>query len=432
MRPIDAADAGISFTALEHQAIPVEVRASSGALSVAEADTLSAIGEVRRGFCERGYRNVRLAQYCGVVNLGSRILEILPKVDDGTTPESCRGLLLRLLAESDDFPLFRDLPVGQHLRSASLPELFIAAFMESVHDIVRGGLLRRYERREDDLQVVRGRIAVTRQFGAHANRVDRVSCQFDDLTADHVCNRLVKAALRLTRPWIRTEDLRRRWFELFALFDEVDDAEAKVEQFRQIVYDRQVNRYRAVLMWAEWIFRMLSPALRAGAHAAPGLLFDMNRLFESAVASLLRRRMKDDLRIDSQSSNAHLAMIDGDESSKEYRLRPDLMLLNGPELLAIADTKWKRLEINRQGYLAPNEGDMYQLAAYASALNCRHLSLIYPWHSGLRQSRETTFVIRGGARAMVRVICIDVRMDRITVERGSSDPHIGGLLGRER
>src|SRR5688572_27909622 len=107
-------------TAFEHWPLPIgDVQAHSG-VTLAEADQLLAIGETRPGFCERGYRSIRLAHYVGVVTLGDRALEILPKIADLTSAAECRGILLRLLRRADQFPLFRHLSVTQSLRSAPL------------------------------------------------------------------------------------------------------------------------------------------------------------------------------------------------------------------------------------------------------------------------------------------------------------------------
>lgn len=121
-----------TLTAFEHQPIPVGGHVDGNGLSNSEADYLSFLSELRPGFCERGYRSVRLAQYCGVVSLGERMLEILPKVADLEPAAECRGVLLRLLQQAEEFPLFQHLSAGQHLRHAPLLEVFISAFFDTV------------------------------------------------------------------------------------------------------------------------------------------------------------------------------------------------------------------------------------------------------------------------------------------------------------
>jgi len=64
-----------------------------------------------------------------------------------------------------------------------LLEAFIAAFYRAVTTAIRGGLLRQYVEHEDELPVVRGRIASTRQSGTHANPLDTVACVFDEMSS---------------------------------------------------------------------------------------------------------------------------------------------------------------------------------------------------------------------------------------------------------
>ncbi len=423
------------LTALEHQPIPVTAEGSESSLTPAEAERLALIGELRPGFCERGYRKVKLAQYCGVVGLGERVLEILPKTQDGDeSADECRGVLLRLLRATDRFPQFQHLPAGQYLRRAPLLEVFIAAHFDAVVTLGRGGLLRQYQERDEDLDVVRGRIAIARQLTAHANRPDRVACSFDELTADNLWNRVLKKAVRVVRPWIRGVELGRRWVELMSLFDEVDDSMLDGAQLSRLTFNRHAERYRVAIDWARWILGLLSPSLRAGKNDAPTLLFDMNKLFETAIASVVKRRVGRDagLHVHSQASGISLATIASDLGSEAaFSLRPDLVIRRGMVPIAVADTKWKAIDMDRPGgHLLPSQEDMYQLHAYAAAYRCTDLALIYPWHTRLEHSKETRFGLPGskGGPATVHILCVDVHDDALPLRRGADGGQLGALF----
>jgi len=417
------------ITALEHEPLPVGHGPSEKTLSYEEAEQLAALNEVRQGFCERGYRSVKLSQYCGIVGLGNRVLEILPKIDERLPPEECRGILLRLLRHSDTLPLFRNFPVGQHLTRAPLLEIFIASFFETVTQIVRGGLLHQYLESEEDLPVVRGRIVAARQFATNFNRPDRVACRFDDLTADNRWNRILKLGLHLVRPWVESAALYRNWTELWTIFDEVDHTLFDQRALQYLAFDRHAVRYRPAIEWVRWIVRVLSPSLRAGKDAAPALLFDTNALFESAVSAVLRRAAGHEVESSVQETGRSLARLIGTDRS-EYRLRPDFVIRRPSGVTAVGDAKWKRLSVGRGGYLFPNEADLYQMHAYSTAYECQNVALIYPWHRALASSRETSFEIPtpcgGGAR--ITVVCIDVSSDSFTLVRGAGAPEFGHLL----
>src|SRR5690606_37882057 len=66
------------ITALEHQTLSVD-DGPDAMLRPHEAARLLELGASRPGFCTAGNRSVKLAQYAGLVNLGGRMLEVLPK-----------------------------------------------------------------------------------------------------------------------------------------------------------------------------------------------------------------------------------------------------------------------------------------------------------------------------------------------------------------
>ncbi len=412
------------LTRLEHELIPVTADGSDDSLSMAEAEVLSQVAETRRGFCERRYRSVRLAQFCGVVNLGQRVLEVLPKVGDRPDVPNSRGVLLRLLRAAATGEGLQLPPATQRLERSPLLEIFISLFMDSVTTVLRGGLLRQYKVEEDDLRVVRGRIDLTRQLGVHFNRPDLVASRFDELTADNVWNRSIKAALTACRPWISSGELQRRWVELIAAFEDVADVVMTTHELDRLVYDRQAVRYRQTMDWVRWILTLLSPGLRMGSERAPAFLFDMNAIFEGAVANVLRQRLAKshpELDLHPQATGRHLARLGGHTNRRAYALRPDMLVSAGRRVVTIADAKWKRIELSHAGHLKPTRSDMYQMHAYASAYEADRLALIYPAHSGIKGARETTFLLPrvGSRQPAVSIVCIDVERDDLPIVIGA-------------
>jgi 5-methylcytosine-specific restriction enzyme subunit McrC len=412
------------LTALEHQPIPVTSDGNGWSLTPDEAERLAQIGEQRPGFCEIGHRKVKLAQFCGVVAMGERVLEILPKTQDGSsTADECRGVLLRLLRWTDRFPQFQHQPVGQHLRRAPLLEAFIGAFFDAVIRVMRGGLMKQYQEQDDDLTVLRGRIVVMRQLGIHANRPDVVACAFDELTVDNVWNRVLKKAIRCTRPWIRSVELNRQWVELMGVLYDVDDMRLSSPDVARLTFNRQAERYRAAIEWARWILALLAPALRAGRSEAPALLFDMNKLFESAVAKVVRKRIHgfSGVMVEAQDTSRSLVtMVGQDRVEAGFLLRPDLVFRRHGSIVGIADTKWKVVGQDSRGRLMPTEADMYQMHAYAAAFQCSDVALIYPWHPDTASTTDSEFHLpaNNGRAAVVRVICIDVHDEALPLRLG--------------
>lgn len=407
----------LPLTILEHQTVPVG-DGGSGAITWDEMEQLSELAAERPGFFQPGYRSVKFAQYAGLVRMGDRLLEILPKVENSRDDvDSSRNAFLCMLSLASNTDMYLGRAVAQGDRTQTLLEVFIRAFFDALTSLIRGGLLRRYRSAEDDLLVVRGRLHVERQATVHAMRFDRLACRFDELTADNEWNRALHYALHAVRPWIGKGELERRWFELAAALSDIALVPVTAAEIDAYRYDRQVAHYRSAMQWAKWIIKQLSPNLRAGDSDASEMLVDMNRLFESAVAASIEAKAEGGpYSVIRQDRSTFLAtLLNGGKGKQVNGLRPDIVIRKGNSTAAIADTKWTRVSADKDGYLVPDNAHMYQMLAYASAYRCQDLALIYPWHEGIADAKPTAYALpqSGAHQPKVHLLCVDTSAEQL-------------------
>ena len=417
------------LTVFEHQT--VGIGEASGDLSDDEASQLLHVSKKRAGFCTPGYRSLRFAQFVGLVRAGERIVEILPKTGELPDRSLSRGTLLRMLRLALDIPIHTNAGVGHDALDGTLLEIFITAYLDSLARLVKRGLSRRYRPAEDDLQVVRGRLLLERQAGANALRFDRVACRYDEFDIDHAWNQVLKAALVATRPWIRGLGNSRRWLELNAAFDDVSLRRDMRRVSNSLVLDRNMAHYADGLRWAKWILRLLSPGLRAGTDDAPELLFDMNTLFESSVATCIRARIGATTgRLAVQEGDQFLLRAEDESSQRHLRLKPDLVIRVDGAVVAVADTKWVLPSIGVHGRFVPPASHVYQLHAYAARYPCKEFALIYPWHAQLEGKPATGFLLPSvdGVTRRLRVIYVDVGEEGMPVRSRGSESIFDGFL----
>ncbi len=417
------------LTVFEHQT--VGIGEGPNQLSDHEAQELLLLGKSRPGFCTPGHHSLRLAQYAGLVRAGERIVEVLPKLGEEQDRSKSRGTLLRMLRLALDVPIHTSGHVGHDVLDGSLLEIFISAYLEAVSRLVRKGLACRYRQAEEDLTVIRGRLLLARQAGTNALRPDRIACRFDQFDNDHPWNQVLKAGLVAVRPWIRSLENGRRWIELNSAFDGISYRRDMHQVADELVLDRQLAHYADGIRWARWILRLLSPGIRAGEKDAPELLFDMNRLFESAVATQLRRRIHgSSSRLVAQEAQQYMLRAVDEGDQRHLRLKPDLVLRSQDAVVAVADTKWVSPSIGAKGRVVPPESHVYQMHAYASVYPCQEFMLIYPWHEGLRGMRESQFILpsNGAATRRLHIVCVDVGTDTLPVRSPSSASVIRNIL----
>jgi 5-methylcytosine-specific restriction enzyme subunit McrC len=328
---------------------------------------------------------LRARQMVGVLAGRGCSLEILPKVDPAAADEEAATGRVRLV-HMLDVALGLGLSVGERSAMAhgaeSLLEIFISLFADRLLAEARRGLPRLYRAQADDLRALRGRLDVVRQFTVHAVRPDRLACRFDALDADVPLMQVMKACVLRVARHARSAATQRKLAELRFLLADVGDVAPAGLPWRQVRIDRSSRRWRALLDLARLLLCGRWQQTHAETLAPEGmtLLFPMHELFERYVAVQLRRALADTgLEVVAQGGFEYClgpwrdgAPVVGDS----HPTRPDILIKDAGRVVAVLDTKWKRLDKG----LAP--ADLYQMMAYARLYACSRLILVYPARHG--------------------------------------------------
>ena len=357
-------------------------------LQTGEADALAAVEhQLPAGCLEWRRQAVKFTQFCGVVQVESLQIEVLPKLFPHQTQAQQRGTLLNMLARAGDLEGMEAISAGLAINQTTLLDLFIRHFAQLLERQLQQGMLRDYCDIEDSLGQVRGRIDVVRQQRENLFKPQRMACRFSELVADIPINRLMHSALQLvgklaTSPLLQqhVRALRKRFAAVATLAPHEHAPEASD-------LNRMQRRYAGVVDLAHLFLsgQFLDP--RSGRQPAFSLLFNMNQLFERYTASVLRPIARQrGLRLVEQGPRLYLAH---DEAGRgRVLMRPDIALLDGDgRPVAILDTKWKRLE-TQDPLSGLSSADLYQMASYSSAYRCRKVALLYPEQNGLISARQ--------------------------------------------
>ena len=360
-------------------------------------------------------------QMVGMVSVKGCSLEILPKVDpDAGAAESndtVRGRLVRML----DVALGLDLDIGAEAAIArqknTLLEILIDAFATRLLAEVRRGLPRAYRQCDEDLSALRGRLDVTRQFTRNAVRPDRLACRFDQLEADTPLMRIMAAATVFLARHTRSLGTRRKLDELRHALADIPLMPISRLPWQAVRIDRTNRRWEALFRLARLLLQRDWQATHHQTKAPEGLtlLFPMNDLFEKYIAVLLRRALAGSgiEVIDQGGHRACLGAFTGAhlESGEVFRTKPDIMLRRGREIVAIIDTKWKKLSLDpldrKHGV---SQADVYQLMAYARLYRTAELMLLYPGLPGQGCAERAQFGMAGGSERL-RIATADVSLD---------------------
>lgn len=425
------------ISVLEHEVIPViengdvtDLWAGSDPwFTQEEAQALLLVNEVRRGFCQRLSGGVRFAQHCGIVRLPNCVVEVLPKIglDDARMShelDRSRGALLAMLRSAGQITITNVGPVPQKAVRAPLLDIFIEAFLHSALEQARRGLLSRYMTNVDDLPVVKGKFQAHGHVRRNLARPHLLHCEYDEFTTDNGYNRAIRATLEVCRTWVERAATQRLWFETHSRYAGITSVRISGSDVARLPRNRTTRRYETVLKWCEWLLSLASPALSAGAQQAPGLLFDMNKLFEAHAARLEELASGSERIVSTQGPPLHLANRGSDDV---FLLKPDITVWHigqdgSPSTIdRVVDAKWKRLEPQASDF-GVDQADIYQLLAYAWRYGCTTLELAYPMPDALDEHiLEPVFDINDGFGDSVRV-----RLKLIPLWSRAFDPNFLG------
>ena len=140
-----------------------------------------------------------------------------------------------------------------------------------------------------------------------------------------------------------------------------------------VTFGRLNDHYQGAIALSRLILRHGAFESKRGDMRATGFLMDMNVVFQEFVTTALREELRDapgDLFSESELKRKRPLSLD-EESI--IGLEPDLTWWRGGECLWVGDAKYKNLE----GPGARKPADLYQMLAYATALDLPGGTLIY-------------------------------------------------------
>ena len=405
----------------EYARLPIKKDGGPQALTPRQAEVLREQQETLPGGAVRwGHKEVRFAQYCGVIGLGRDTIEVLPKIyGKGDAPEAGRRVLLRMLYLARHMKISPVGAAGIDLQHHHLLDVFIRHFCEELFAQLRKGALLRYVHREDNLPVLRGRLLIDRQLKLNSGHQGRLYCTFDELVEDNMYNQYIKCALRVVHGQARSLAAKRPATELLYRFDGVRDRRPEECRNWKLPERRDTKRFESVFRQCGWFLSGLGQDVATGEKQSLSVLFDMNQLFEEFITAKLRKETRHaSFRMWAQGPRRHL--VSEADGRLRFSMKPDITFLEpGGKVTAVLDTKWKVLDSDADKYDI-SQGDLYQMIAYGMRYRCSNLTLIYPKQDRIRRDEIELHVPETDPEMRIMVRFVD--LERL-VERGL-DPQL--------
>ena len=342
-----------------------------------ETDALELMGLSAR----RGVGKIITAKnYVGIITMNDgTTIEILPKVhsviEDDDNASKTKKLLIDMLKTLRDSPYKALQTTNVNIEKMNVFEIFIRMFVDEVFYIVKRGIKCSYETIEENATFFRGKMKFSQQIRHNYIHKERSYVEYDAFTVNRPENRLLKATLQYLYRHSSSSKNRNDLKLLLNAFGEVEASTDYKGDFSKYVPDRNTKDYATALLWARVFLMGKSFTSFAGSEVALALLFPMESLFESYIATLLRRNLDVSVfAVSAQDRSYHLF----EEPKAVFQMKPDIVITNKlQDAIFIMDTKWKVLSEEKANY-GISQADMYQMYAYQKKYAAQNVTLLYP------------------------------------------------------
>lgn len=327
--------------------------------------------------------------YVGIIQIGKKRIEILPKLFDPDVNYSITALsekekeqmyktarknLFTLLSMAGLIPFYKS-GLSEYGKENDFFEFLISLFLNDLETNMGSNFHHEYVYKNDDLTHIKGKLHYRKQAEKLPSQLHTFSCIYDEFSIDNPLNRLIKATLRKISEVCKKEDNKKRAFHFCSLMHEIKDIQITASYFSKLHFNRLNEKFKEIVEFCYLILFGSTYSIEQGQYQYYALVFDMNLVFEKYVTKLLRNSL-DEFAFDYQN-NIYLAS--DHETSFHYvrnkkRLIPDIIVRKGNKSLGIIDTKYK-LDLSN-GYIS--HSDTYQMMAYCVANESDKAILLYP------------------------------------------------------
>lgn len=361
--------------------------------------------EVLKRIWKQGKPCFKAGQYVGVVRLGGRSVQILPKIYRSDDPEksqqeAARNLLF-MLSYAGHLGI-RETGTAPLNRAQDWFEVLIYLFAKNLQQQWLRGASRSYEAIDAVLPVLKGKWRISEQL-RRPEQKHRFTVTYDEFTEDNSLNRILRYVVECL--WKLTRDSKNRTIlsELRCWMDGVTLLPVVTPQMAQTVTLSRLNQqYEPLLNLARLFLNRLGLELSANDQTSFSFVFDMNQLFEAFLTRFIQRHRQEilpsalqdcELLPQGKQTSMYMARYHG---QPVFRLKPDLVFRQGKHYPLLIDFKYKILN-PQDRKLGISEADFYQMYAYLSRFQCPKVTLIYPQTVDLIEPIRSNFTLEDGA-----------------------------------
>lgn len=317
---------------------------------------------------KEGQAKIENTSYAGIIQLDNTRVHFSTKV------KANLFYMLSFLKSEENF-VFDPFKIIEIKEGGNFFDILGRLFLNELEEIVNQGLLKKYVKREENLNYLKGKLLFNEQIKQNLLLKPKFYCRYHDLTCDNLENQIILRATNLLIPMIRFNEVLK--YDLIklerCLKEEVSlNLELSQRDCDFVTFDRLNQHYKSIIDFSRLIFEEhFIRAVQKGKSKGFNFIVNMWQVYEDFVTEMIKEVVRDDPIF---SDYTVVSQLSFNTLVKEKRIitKPDIILKNKKkgDYPLIIDAKYKRYESN---------ADFYQMIAYSLAIpQSKKCCLIYP------------------------------------------------------
>lgn len=391
-----------TITLKEYDSLFVKERrdAKHNIISQDDADALLSILRDGESIFKWGYKRITAQHWVGVISLKDLTIEILPKLASYCDTDQLRNVLTRMLLVSHQMPNSKEVPGNIQTQKNSLIEILISTFLGALEKYILGGLQHSYQKISKNINYLKGKILINKQFSKNILKPDKFWCRFSKFTSDNPINQFFKLCLRSMFEVTAVLQNKKRIECMLPLFEEMKNISKATALSNTVVFNSTNHRAEYAYQYGKLFLQNLYSTLNAGNIRMNSMLFDMNSLYETFIYKSAKAIYHSQIAYQQRGS---YALVRDQDGRKYIALRPDLTLKRGTGKIDIIDTKWK-IPSN-----FAKESDIYQMNTYSISIpGVDRVILLYPFANSNNIVGDYHFADKNGNERKLNIRTIDL------------------------
>lgn len=318
------------------------------------------------------YNGVEFNEHVGVIQVGTTLIEVLPKADknphSSNEDKKWRDILINMLRAVGGFDIKQTSSSNLKIKPNTVLDLYFEMFVKEIEYLVHSGLVKQYRKKEANVTALKGSLQFNKHIQQNLIHKERFFVRHTTYDVEHTLHFIIYKTIRLLKQINTNSALHSRIGVLLLMFPEMPEIKVTESTFEKLNFNRKNQHYKKAIEISKLILLQYHPDVSKGRNNILALMFDMNLLWEQFIFVSLRKHKLKNTIIKPQASKYFWKPDNGRRS----KMKPDIVIEHESGNIVL-DTKWKNLN----GY-NPSPEDLRQMYVYHEYFNANRVALIYP------------------------------------------------------